>query len=522
MADQLPEGQVAFSAGEFGILRGLGIVSERIADRANFMLAGEVYASDGPFENPENLGRVNLLGRFAYDLSPVTTMTATWMSYAGDWNASGQIPLREVEAGRLDRFGSIDPSEGGATQRHSGQLAFKTQFDDLSLEAVVYGISYDWRLYSNFTFFLDDPVNGDQIEQTDQRTVVGTDMRAHLRHDVSWADFSTTFGVQARHDSIDNGLYHDVTRERLSTTVDAHIEQSLLSVFVDEKVRFFPWLAVQAGLRADRMQVDVEDHLDDPSTTGNSNGGSAAQLLFSPKASLILEPLDWLDMYVNFGRGFHSNDARGATRAVGAADLLVAATGYEVGARTEFLDALEFTLAAYRLDLDSEQVYVGDAGTTEPSDASTRYGIEATGVWHWGRFLTADAALTLNRAEYRPNEGNGGAVALAPTRTFSGGISAQAPFGTFGSVRVRHVGARAAVEDASILAESFTVVSASLGQRVGRFELRLDVENLFNAAWREVQFATESQLQGEPQPVEEIHFAPGWPFTARGTVTVYL
>ena len=521
VADRLAEGRASFTMGQFGILRALGIVTEPVGDETSVLLAGEVYAQDGPFEHAENLGRVNILGRARHDLSPLTSATLTWMSYSSSWNASGQIPLREVEAGRLDRFGTIDPSEGGATQRHSVSLALKSEYDDVSVEAVVYGIRYDWRLYSNFTFFLEDPINGDEIEQTDARDVLGTDMRTSIRRSVGWATLDTTLGIQARSDAIDNALYHDVQRERLQTRVNATIAQSSAGLYLDELARFFPWLAVRAGVRADRMQVDVEDHLDDPTSTGNRNGGTASAMLVSPKGSLILSPLGWLDMFVNFGRGFHSNDARGATRQSGATDLLVPATGYEVGTRANVWEPLTLTVAAYRLDLDSEQVYVGDAGTTEPSDSSKRYGLETTGQLRLGRWVTADAALTLNRAVYRANEGNAGSVALAPTRTFSGGVAVRLPFGTFGALRVRHIGARPATDDGSITAEGFTVASALVGHRYGPFEVALDVENLFDTEWREVQFATESQLPGEAEPVEEIHFAPGWPRTVRGTLTAY-
>jgi hypothetical protein len=271
----------------------------------------------------------------------------------------------------------------------------------------------------------------------------------------------------------------------------------------------------------DRLQVDVEDHLDDPAELAGGGGGTASATLLSPKGSLILSPLGWLDMFVNVGRGFHSNDARGVTRQSGAADLLVPATGYEVGATTRFYDPLTLSLAAYRLDLDSEQVYVGDAGTTEPSGSTKRYGVEASARLALGRRVTADAALTLNRAAYRANEGNSGSVALAPTRTFSGGVATRFPFGAFGGVRVRHVGARPATEDGGITAEGFTVVSAMVGHRWGPFELTVDVENVLDNEWREVQFATESQLPGEAEPVEEIHFAPGWPRTWRGTLAAY-
>jgi hypothetical protein len=252
-----------------------------------------------------------------------------------------------------------------------------------------------------------------------------------------------------------------------------------------------------------------------------ANGGVASASQVSPKLSVMLSPLSWLEMFINAGRGFHSNDARGATRRTDPADLLVAATGYEVGTALRPMSGLKLTAAAYALELDSEQVYVGDAGTTEPSDASRRYGVELTGTLSLSSAVKADAALTLNRAVYRANEGNAGSVALAPTRTLTGGITGEAPFGSFAALRVRHVGERAATEDRSIIADGWTTLSTLLGHRQGPFELELAIDNLLDAQWREVQFATESRLEDEAQPVEEIHFAPGWPFSATMTLRAY-
>jgi hypothetical protein len=445
----------------------------------------------------------------------------TWMSYSGRWNASGQIPLREVEAGRLDRFGSIDPTEGGATERQSLSLRLAGGEDDARFEVLVYGIRYDFRLFSNFTFFLHDPVFGDQIEQTDDRGVLGGDARATFRHEAGPVGLATTVGIQGRADHIDGGLYHTVQRERLGTTDSATTSETSGGVFVDELARFLPWLALRGGLRIDRFDASVDDRLEDTSTLRSGRSGTAGALLVSPKGSLILSPSRMVDLFVNVGRGFHSNDARGAARSISPASLLAAAMGYEVGTRVRPVEPLTATLAVYRLDLDSEQVYVGDEGTTEPSARSMRYGVETTATLALGRWLSADGAVTLNRAVYRGNAGNAGAVALAPTRTITGGVSAHASWGSFASLRVRHVGQRPATPDGRLVAEGWTVLSARAGHRQGPIEIAADVNNLLNTTWREVQFATESRLRGEPAPVEEIHFTPGWPFSAQVTASAY-
>jgi outer membrane receptor protein involved in Fe transport len=521
LADHFDESQASATVGQYGILRGLAIVSREVGEASRFVLAGEAYAQDGPFENAEGLQRFNGFARVTHDFTPATTGQLTWMSYTGRWNASGQLPLREVEAGRLDRFGSVDPTEGGTTQRHGLSLRVDMRSPEADVELLAYAIKYNFRLYSNFTFFLEDPVNGDMIEQTDDRGVLGLDARSRFHRHLGDVRLETTAGLQVRADTIDNALYHDAARERLSTTADAAIAQSSIGLFVDEEARLSPWLSVRAGARIDRVDVTVEDRLEQQATRGDGATGTAGATLVSPKVAVVLSPLPELSLFLDFGRGFHSNDARGATRRSDPASLLVPATGYEVGARARPWRSLTLTAALFRLDLESEQVYVGDAGTTEPSEASTRLGAELGARLYLSRALFADADMTLTRAIYRANEGNGGAVALAPTRTLTAGIGFRAPWGTYGSARVRSIASRPATEDGRLLAEGFTVVDAQVGHRLGPVELSLDAQNLLDTSWREVQFATESQLPGEAAPVEEIHFTPGWPLTVMARATAY-
>jgi hypothetical protein len=521
LADHFDESQASLTVGQYGILRGLVITSREIGDGVRFLLAGEAYAQDGPFDNPEKLRRFNGFARATCDLTQASKVSLTWMSYSGRWNGSGQIPLREVEAGRLDRFDTLNPFEGGATQRHGLSLNFDTRSPDSELNVLVYATRTNFRLYSDFTFFLDDPVFGDMIEQTDDRTTIGLDARTTFHHHLRDVVLQTTIGVQARADSIDNGLFHDVKRERLSTTAKAGIAQSGIGLFVEEEARVTRWLAVTVGTRLDRADVSVEDRLDDMSATGNNATGTQGATLVSPKVAVAFSPIPQLDLFLDFGRGFHSNDARGATRSVDRATVLVPATGYEIGTRIRPARPLTLSVAAFRLDLDSEQVYVGDAGTTEPSAPTTRIGAELGARLYFGRWLFADVDATFTKAVYKQNAGNGSAVALAPTRTLTGGVGFRAPFGTFGSVRFRHIGERPATEDGRITAEGWTVVDAQVGHRLGPFELAVDAQNLFDTDWREVQFATESRLAGEAAPTEEIHFVPGWPLTVMGRLTAY-
>ena len=538
LAEALEESYAQYSIGQFGIMRGLVVESPDLGDDWRAVVAGEVYKDNGPFLNPEDLKRYNVYLKATHDIGRSAKVQMTLMSYGSSWRGSGQIPARAVcgegepqnpgpEAfGQpcLDHFGFVDPTEGGATQRHMVSLAYSTAWGDADFTAMAYAIKYRFTLYSNFTFFADDPIRGDEIEQDDNRTVVGTDFRVRRHDHYLGGQFTTSVGAQVRVDSIDNALYHDIARERLEARVDAGITESQIGVYVEEDARVRKWLRFIAGARAQRVDVSVEDHLEDLKTLGNRTSGYKGATQFLPKFMGILSPIPQLDVFASLGRGFHSNDARGVVRQNDPATLLTPAMGYEAGARVTPLPNLTVSASGFLIDLDSELVWAGDAGNTEPSGQTRRYGVELDARYHIGNWLFADADVTFTHARYRANEGNGGAVALAPTRTFSAGVGVRPTVGNFtpsASFRVKSIGARPAIEDESLIAEGFTIVDANAGLRWKQIELGLDVQNLFNATWREVQFATETRLSYEPKAVTGIHYSPGWPRTVMGRATLY-
>jgi outer membrane receptor protein involved in Fe transport len=539
LAEKFDESYAQYSVGQYGIMRGLVIVSPNLGEDFRVVAAAELYKDDGPFLNPEQLERLNITLRATHDLGPRSKVQMTWMSYASSWNGSGQIPARAVcgegepqspppeafGAPCIEHFGYVDPTEGGATQRHLAQLAYSTTWDDADWSAMAYFVKYDFKLYSNFTFFAEDPVHGDEIEQNDDRALFGVDARYRKHYHYRGGRFTTTMGVQARFDSIDNALYHVAARERLAPRVKAHVNQTETAFYVEEDMRLRRWLRFILGGRAQRIDVGVDDLLEDMNHLGGRSSGVKGETRFLPKALAIVSPIPALDLFASYGVGFHSNDARGAVLSQNPATLMTRAVGYEVGARVKPIQDLELGVAGFLLDLDSELVWRGDSGGTEAAGATRRYGVELTGRYRIKNWLFADVAATLTHAAYRVDAGNGGrSVALAPTRTLTAGIGARPTFGDFtpfADVRVKSIGARPATEDGSLTAEGFTIVDANLGLRWKRLELALDVENLLDAKWREVQFATDTRLAYEPKVVTGLHYSPGWPFTAIGRATVY-
>jgi outer membrane receptor protein involved in Fe transport len=523
LKDDVRANSLTLSGGSFDTYRGLAIGGFD-AGPVRTLVAGEIYATNGPFLAGEDLRRFNLLARGKTELGG-GDLTLTFGGYGAEWDASGQLPNREIEAGRLDRYGSIDPSEGGDSKRFNGYAKWERLSGDDELAVMAYVSSYDLSLFSNFTFFSRDPVNGDMIEQTDDRIIAGA--RAHYRFDAELGPFelSTTFGLETRSDFIDNGLYYARERERISTVTEAEIREVSLGVFGKEAIRFTDWLRAEVGVRGDLFYFDV------------AGAGDQTALLASPKASVILTPLDATDVYLNFGLGFHSNDARGVVG--GEVTPLTRALGAEAGARTRLFDRLDVGASFFLLDLDSEIVWVGDEGTTEASGATRRLGVEAEARLEIFRWLWADADFTWTQARFVDAAPGEDEIPLAPRLAISGGITAVHPIGIFGRLGVLHLTDRPATEDGFITARGFTKADLTFGYRNDLFEVSLDLENLLDQDIREAQFATVSRLPNETsaascsegtRPVEDagafvgcedLNFTPGPPLSARVAVSLF-
>lgn len=538
LADSFEESYAQGSIGQYGIYRALVIESPRLADDWRAIAALEVHHDDGPFLNPEALLRFNLYAKLTHDFSDHVKGHASWMSYGSDWSGSGQIPARGVcgegEPGNLppsafgaaciDHFGNVDPTEGGSSQRHGASIGLDGRWGDTELALMSYFTKYRFQLFSNFTFFSVDPVHGDQIEQNDDRSLGGLDLKVRHTETLGRSRFTTTVGAQVRVDGIENSLFHDEARERLDEKVNARITESSVSAYVEEDARLTKWLRFVLGLRADRFDAAVDDLVEPRGDVGTRSSGSAGEILFSPKATATVSPTTWLDLFLDWGRGFHSNDVRGAVRGDDPVTLLSPATGYEVGAEVKPTKGLSFSAAGFLIDLESEIVWVGDEGRTEASGATRRFGLELTGRYQISNWFFADVETTIVEPRYRSNAGNGDAIALAPTFTFTAGVGFRKPFGDwtpFAALRLKAITDRPATEDGSLTADGFVIVDANAGLRWKNLELGVDVQNLFDATWREVNFATDSRLAYEPETVSGISYSPGWPFTATVRAAVY-
>ena len=541
----LKENFVSMQGGMFDTIRAVAAAGPTFG-KLRTLMVGEGGYSNGPFENPERFKKYNLFAKLTYDLSSRSSISIAVSSYGGDWYASGQVPLREVDAGRLGFFGNIDPTEGGNSTRQNLSLSYQFHDDKNELTALAYVSRYTFKLLSNFTLFSRDPLHSDGIEQGDERYLGG--LRANYRRRMRWRwlTFDSSVGVSARFDDIHNSLYYQQNRERITPVVEHDIRETSLALYAKEEVSFSRWVRLIVGLRADYFSFDVTDRSEDLATQGDASSGVRGDMLLSPKATLVISPHRVVDLFVNFGRGFHSNDARGVVRAINPVTPLTPALGYEVGARTRLFQRLDLAASLWGLDLDSELVWVGDEGRTDSSGATRRLGFEFEGRLRIVDWLFADLDLTVNDARFTQNAGNGNSVALAPRFTISSGLSAMTKFGLRSSLRFTGIGARPATEDEFLQAQGSYLLDAFVGYRWRFIEGGLSIENLTNSRYRAAQFATTSRLRSEPPTnspppptacpnstrahtgpdgnflgCEDISFSPGSPINVQGRVTLY-
>jgi hypothetical protein len=468
--------------------------------------------------NPEQYRRLNGVVRYSQgDTRQGFAITA--MGYAARWNATDQIPRRAVDEGLIPHFGTLDVSDGGETHRHTLSAEVQRSGTGHTTKVVGYVMDYGLDLFSNFTYLLNDPVNGDQFEQVDQRHALGG--RISHRRQTRWRGrtLEHRIGGQVRHDRIGAlGLYSTRARQRLATIRTDRVRQTSTGIYYHGEVDFTDRFRAMAGLRGDVYQFTI--HSDRA-----ENSGTALDALVSPKLGLAFSPSRRWELYGNFGYGYHSNDARGATLSsdpitgepTDPVTPLVRTRGGEVGLRTVVIPKVQTTVAVWGLTLDSELVFVGDAGTTEAGRRSRRVGIEWANSYSPRPWLTIEGDLSVSSARFTDGDPAGPAIPGAVRQVASVGAS-MSDFHRFSAgVRVRYLGPRPLVEDATVTSRRSVLTNITAGYAVTRgTRLALDVLNLFDVRDSDIDYFYRSRLPGEPSDgVDDIHTHPVAPRTVR-------
>ena len=515
--NNITNSRVQIEAGRFNTFRTLAIIDllKKNKDKQSAYIAGEFNYTDGPTINKQNFNRFNVFGKYNLALSSGTQLTASASAFKSKWDASGQVPERAVEDGSIDRFGSIDPSEGGHTERYNANMLLNHRFQNGSTwENQAYYSRNIFSLYSNFTFYLNDGVNGDEINQAEKRNIFGYLSKLNHKNIYSNWTLNSTYGAGIRYDATQNTyLAHTVKRRFLDYVKLGDIKEANTFGYIQQQINVGKFI-IDAGLRFDYFHFSYLDKL----TTAQLP--AQGKSILSPKLNLQYTINPKVQLFVKAGKGFHSNDTRVVVENNGL-EILPAAYGADLGVILKPVNGLWLSIAAWYLHLDQEFVYVGDEGVIEPSGKTRRQGIDILARYQFTKSLFANVNINFTKPRAIGEPKGADYIPLAPRVTSTGGIFYKKKEGFNGSLTYRYIKSRPANEDNTIVAKGYFLADASLNYTKLKYEVGLAFENIFNVDWNEAQFATESRLKNEPASVTELHFTPGIPFFARVKLAMF-
>jgi hypothetical protein len=518
--NKLPKNIAELTVGSFGYRRALAAGSTAVGE-GTLLAAVEAGRYNGPWDVPDDVRKVN--GVLRYSQGTATDgFTLSAMAYSNGWTSTDQVAQRAIDQGLISRLGSLDSTDGGTSSRFSLSSNWAQSGDAGQSKVSAYIVHSSLQLFNDFTYFLTDPVNGDQFSQLDRRTLYGLDASHSFDLRFAGVPMQTRIGLQTRADDISVGLFRTLQRATLSTVREDNVQEGNIGLWTDTTARWTDWLRTTVGVRQDVFAGHVAS--DTP-----ANSGNAEAAMTSPKAGIVLGPWVKTEFYGNAGTGLHSNDIRGATITVDPNDkvtplnrvpLLVRSKGAEIGIRTTAIPDLTSSLAVFVLDFDSELLFVGDAGTTEPSRPSRRVGVEWTNQYKVRSWMTVDLDVAYTRARFTDFDSAGDRIPGAPALVASGGVTFGSDLSWFGTLRARYFGPRPLIEDDSVRSQQSLIFNARAGYKFDNgLRLQLDILNLFNAQTNQIEYFYVSRLPGEPlDGVADRHVHPVEPLAVRLTL----
>jgi outer membrane cobalamin receptor len=507
-ANKLDKGIALLTLGSNSFGRTLIAASPNWLD-GNLLYALELQRSNGPYTVADNYRKQNGVLRYSQG-SDSDGFNVAIMGYSAKWHATDQIPLRAVQSGALSRFDAVDQTDGGSASRFSLSGNWRATSGAALTQMNAYVIRNKLDLYSNFSYFLDDPVNGDQFNQPDRRTTVGVNASHSVNFQLMGRASENTIGLQFQTDRIKNGLASTVAQQVISVTREDKIRQTSLGVYAENKTAWTDKIRTVLGIRADTFGFNV-------ASSNTANSGNAQATKASPKFNLIVGPFNKTEFYASAGNGFHSNDARGTTITIEPKSGLLAdkvpplvrSRGLELGVRSEAISGLQSALSVYRLDFDSELTFVGDAGTTQAGRPSRRLGFEFSNYYKPTKWLTVDADLSFARARFRGFDLAGDSIpgAVEGVASLALAVDNLGPY--FGAMQLRYFGPRPLIENNSVRSKSTATLNGRIGYKIGpKLKLELEGFNLTNRRDSAIDYYYESRLKAEAAPVTDIHFHP--------------
>ncbi len=484
-------------------------------EKENAYIAGEYVFTNAYFDQKQKFNRYNLLGKYSGMLNASNYFTFSASTFFAHWDASGQVPQRAIDAGIIDRFGSVDPTEGGQTHRTNiNSILTTTTKHNVIIKNQLYYVNYYFNLYSNFTFYLNDSVHGDEINQTDNRHIFGYSGTYQKDYFIAGKTLHTTAGIGTRNDLAQISLKPAEKRIVRDTTVSGKVYQQNTNTFLDLTLDINKRFSINAGTRLDYFQFNFTDDKVD------SLSGTKSIVRASPKLNFYYAVNEQLQFFLKSGIGFHSNDARAVV--INHVDnSLPKAYGGEIGSEFKLGKRILVNAALWGLYLESELVYVGDEATVETNNPTQRIGIDLSIRYQITDKLFADVDLNYNHGRLVGLPEGENFIPLAPRLTSIAGLTYKQDKGINASLRYRYIDSRPANETNSVTAKGYFLLDAVLAYKLSKFEFGLSAENLLNTVWNQAQFDTESRLFNEPAAVSELHFTPGTPFFLKGNIAFH-
>ena len=509
--DSLERGFVEVTAGSGDEIR---LVA---ADSVNTELGSLLYAlehqqTNGMFVLDQDVRKYNGLLKYTGEIAGIPSQL-TLTAYDSEWISTNQVPQRALTSGQIDRFGFIDPDLGGQSHRYS--LSGRFELGEWDLTA--YASAYYMSLINNPTYSLNDPINGDEFEQEDERVLFGGSLVRQSRFEIMGLKAAGLFGAEVRVDDVQElNLFNTRSRLRYGSVREDSARELSLSTYAESEFALSENLRLTIGLRADYIRFDVE-------ALRAENSGTESDALLQPKFGLAYRLSDALELYANYGHGFHSNDVRAAVNRIDpvtgedteAQDILVEGRGGEIGFRYDNLKGFNISLTAFELATDSELVFVGDAGTTEPSDPTRRSGVELNAFYSISERLVIDLSAARARGHFRGLPDGANSITDAHENVAAAGLTYVGTQGVTASLRVRYFGDAALTEDESVMKENSTLINAGVSYSAGAWEMGIDVLNLLDTEDDDIAYFFESRLPGEVEAMEDIHFHPSNPRVIR-------